>query len=265
MTQPLLDLQAAKQRFRLTDVKMPSDEERATIAKKSFGSDPVAQKAQAHANVQRSDIVKIQKDVEDFAAAVQKSASLFFRRDGQGLEAKVGAVTFDLILSEEHALTAQVCSHPVQNGDAITDHIQPQLPSGRVQVLVTNYSIKDAPGGWRQGVYTDDNRALTAWRTFKSIFQARQTVTLVTVLEVYEDVALTHVSAPRDAGTGDALIFDVSFQQIKTVQLKTVKLSAVASPKDMSSNKNRQASPKLSMGTATPDEGSMNASSEEGF
>lgn len=265
MTQPLLDLQAVKQRFHLTDVRMPSDEERASLGREKFSSDPVSQKAIWATKADGATIKKVGQDVTDFAASVQKSATLLFRRDNQGLTADTGIIDFDLILSEEHTLDAQICSHPVQNGDPITDHIQPQLPTGRLQVLVTNFSIKDAAGGWRQGSYTDDNRAMTAWRTFKAIFKARQMVQIVTILEVYDNVALSHVSAPRDAGTGDALIFDVSFQQIKTVQLKTVKLTAVASPKDMTNNDRRQASKKLSAGTITPDEGTMNASADTGF
>lgn len=267
MTQPLVDLQAIKQKFHLTDVRMPSDSERATIGREKFSSDPVAQKAIWPTRVDAAYIQDVQKNVDEFAALTSKSASIFFRRDGQGLTAKVGAVTFDLILSEEHELSATICSHPVQNGDAISDHIQTQLPAGRVQVLVSNYSLKDAPGGARESQAlwnTSNNRASAAYDTFKAIFKAKQTVTLVTVLEQYDNVAITHVSAPRDAGTGDALIFDVSFQQIKTVQLKVMKLDGIVKPADMKSDKNRQASPKFSGGTVTPDEVPLNTASNIG-
>lgn len=268
MTQPLVNLQAIKQKFHLTDVNMPSDDERESLGKSKFSSDPVAQKAIWGTRIDDAYIQGVKKNVEDLAALTAKSASIFFRRDGQGLSAKVGAITFDLILSEEHDLTATICTHPVQNGDAISDHIQTQLPAGRVQVLVSNYSLKDAPGGARESQdlwNTSNNRAAAAYDTFKAIFKAKQTVTLVTVLEQYENVAITHVSAPRDAGTGDALIFDVSFQQIKTVQLKVVKLEGVVKPADMKSNKNRQASQKLSAGTVTPDEGELDTSTDVGF
>jgi hypothetical protein len=82
---------------------------------------------------------------------------------------------------------------------------------------------------------------------------------------IWDNVALTSVGAPRDAGTGDALIFDISFQQLRTVQLKTVQLEAVAKPSDMKSNKKRQASAKMKIGVVTPEDGSMDADSEEAF
>ena len=265
MTQPLYDLQSAKQKMHLTEVKMPSDAERLKLYQDSFQSSPLEPKRIKPEDPSQTYIAAVKQQIDGFTAKVQKSASMFFRRDDQGLTASIGSVTFDLILSEDHDLTATVCTHPVQNGEAVSDHIQPQLPSGRIQVLVTNYSIKDAPGGWRQGTYTDGNRALAAYETFKAIFKARVLVTIVTVMEVYDNVALTHVSAPRDSSTGDALVFDVQFQQLRTVQLKVLKLSGVAKPADMKSNKNRQASSRLSAGQATPDEGDMDASSEEGF
>ena len=249
----LIDYQQIKQFLGLTKATVPSASKIETIRQNQFGQAPIHHVRPMPSAQQ---IAGIQGDVDNLKAQIAQGASLFFRKKGQGLTAKVGAVSFDLIISEEHSLEANICSHPVQNGDPITDHIQPQLPRGRVTVLVTNYSIKYGAGGPPSTANAWDastSRAHEAWQVFKGIFQQRQLVTLVTVLETYTDVALSHVSAPRDSGTGDCLIFDVQFQQIKQVQLRTTQLPASCKPVDMSTADNRQASPKKSAGRVTPD------------
>lgn len=262
MSMPLYDVQALKD-FIGIGTHIPTQSEVDKISREGFQTDPVSRKAAKVSVPNQIYIAATKAQVDALYESNLQSASLFFWNDGeQGVTPKdksIGAVSFDLILDEDHALSAAVCSHPVQYGDPITDHIQPQLPSGRVSVLVSNFSLKDAPGALRQGgspVRQEwspyRNRAAEAYGVFLQIFEKRQVCTMVTVLRVYRDVALTNVSAPKTNATGDALIFDVSFQQIRTAQLKTIELSGVAKVNDMNDDNNRQAAPKVSTGVATP-------------
>jgi hypothetical protein len=264
MSTPLYDIGALTSKIGLSS-KMPTTAEIQEIQRKQFQAPPVSNDS-AYQAPSQTDIAAAQAQVDAVHSAVLQQASLFYQAD-TGVFSSTGSVTFDLVMSEEPSLTAQVCSHPVQEGAAISDHIQPSLPSGRVSALVSNYSLKDAPNGARYDKYTSSvsNRALEAYRIFQDIFSKRLLVTLATTMGIWDNVALTSVGAPRDAGTGDALIFDISFQQLRTVQLKTVQLEAVAKPSDMKSNKKRQASAKMKIGVVTPEDGSMDADSEEAF
>lgn len=183
--------------------------------------------------------------------------SMFFRPDGYSASNGVDSVTFDLILSEDHALTSVVSSHPVQDGSVISDHITNDLRKGSLKGLVSNFSVTrgsfDAEDEITIGETTavrnlSKNAASQAWDIFKEIWEAKQLVTIVTVLEVYEDVAITSVAASRNMDSGEAQVFDIQFQQVKRVKLKEATITATNQPKKMDNNLDRQASVKIDTG-----------------
>ena len=186
---------------------------------------------------------------------------LFYRKEGYS----VGAVELDLILDESHSKSAQVTEHPMQDGRAVSDGIFNELRDGTLTALVSNHSIKHSikPAEQRsflEGVTdslgitspTDDmlkqaegfsleNRARTAWEELKSIMDRKELVTVVTSLEVYENVAITLIDTERDGDSGDALEIRIQFRQVRKVGLREDKVSAQVQPSDMDSDINRQA------------------------
>lgn len=174
---------------------------------------------------------------------------LFYPKDGY----KVGSVELDLILDEDHSKSAQVTENPLQDGRAISDGIFLELQEGSLTGLVTNHSIKIAEDRAKQldlqtsealleeaKNYELENRARQAWVDLKAVMDAKQPVTIVTSLEVYENVAITNISTSRNGDSGDALEIKVSFRQILTVALKEDKVTAQVQPKDMDSDINRK-------------------------
>jgi hypothetical protein len=157
----------------------------------------------------------------------------------------VGDVRFDLVLSEAHSLTSNISEHPVEEGATISDHIQQNLRSGKLRGLVSNYSIQ-AEGG--DG---ETNRAMNAWLLFQNLWKSRQLVTIVTTLEVYENVAVVNVSTNRDDSTGDSLEFDVDFRQVKMAALQEVTVSATVKPVDMTTNQRKKSATKVKKGRVT--------------
>lgn len=271
MSVPLYDLQAIRQKFGIVGkgVHIPSAKEVEEIQRKQFNAPTAILASKGQVSTPPTTVSVDDSKTKVFnlrdASQTKGSGSLFFYRPGQGLSTKVGAVTFDLILEEEAELVATVCQHPVQSGQPITDHVQVGLPSGRLKVLVTNHSLRYAHGGVKEGnvagIYPN-NRAMDAYQTFKTIFAKRETCTLVTVLDVYTDVVITHVGVPRDAASGDALIFDITFQQIRRVELKKVLLNAAVHPKDMKSANNQQAATNLNKGPQVPDTAAYDTESD---
>ena len=174
---------------------------------------------------------------------------LFYPKEGY----KVGSVELDLILDEEHSKSAQVTENPLQDGRAISDGIFLELQEGSLTGLVTNHSVKIAEERAKQldlqtsealleeaKNYQLENRARQAWIDLKAVMDAKQPVTIVTSLEVYENVAITNISTERNGDSGDALEIKVSFRQILTVALKEDKVTAQVQPKDMDSDINRK-------------------------
>ena len=182
---------------------------------------------------------------------------LFYRKEGYS----VGAVEIDLILDEHHEQNAQVTENPLQDGRAVSDGIYVELRDGTLTGLITNHSIKLAEQAAKrlseQGARSLldlakteklQNRAEEAWKELKEVQKRGELVTIVTSLEVYENVAITHISTDRDGGSGDALEIEIGFRQVQKVQLQEDKVSAQVQPKDMESDINRSASVGLNGG-----------------
>ena len=187
-------------------------------------------------------------------------ASLFYRADGY----TVGSIKFDLLISENHSIEAQVSEHPIENGATVSDHVRVLPRKGSIVGLVTNHPLTPSPTplpsefvekvsrighpGWLQSLanqYTTDaaltpkdfeaiprltpgesNRARNTWELFKLLVARREPVTIMTGVEKYADVIVTKVGTSREAGTGDSLRFSVDFQEIKFVTLTEVALAA---------------------------------------
>ena len=182
---------------------------------------------------------------------------LFYPKDGY----KVGSVELDLILDEEHSKSAQVTENPLQDGRAISDGIFLELQKGSLTGLVTNHSVKIAEERAKQldlqtsealideaENYQLENRAKQAWNDLKAVMDAKQSVTIVTSLEVYDNVAITNISTERNGDSGDALEIKVSFSQILTVSLMEHEVTAQVQPKDMDSDINRKSALGVNVG-----------------
>jgi len=182
---------------------------------------------------------------------------LFYPKDGY----KVGSVELDLILDEDHSKSAQVTENPMQDGRAISDGIFLELQEGSLTGLVTNHSVKIAEERAKQLELQDsetlmaeaenyqlENRAKQAWIDLKAVMDAKQPVTIVTSLEVYDNVAITNISTERNGDSGDALEIKVSFRQILTVSLMEHEVTAQVQPKDMDSDINRKSALGVNVG-----------------
>ena len=171
---------------------------------------------------------------------------LFYRKDGYS----VGAVELDLILDESHSKNAQVTENPLQDGRAVSDGIYLELREGSLTGLVSNHSIKHSVPPDRQTAeglldkaenYQLENRAKQAWEDLKSLMDSKQLVTIVTSLEVYDNVAITSIETERNGDSGDALEIKVGFKQVQKVKLREDKVTAQVQPENMDSDINRLA------------------------
>jgi hypothetical protein len=245
----------------------PAESTVAAIKRGQFQTDPGAQKDSTvepdsptyHPNPPDKSFSSERANAKALADATGKSGtggSIFFRRKANfSVGASLGVVDFDLILDEETTYRAQVCQHPVQSGDPLTDHIQALPPSGRLKVLVSNYSLKYADGGAHSGEWNESqNRAMTAYETLKGLMRGRSEVALVTTLEdfsaVNNQVVLTRLTTPKKAEDGDSLTFDIEYTQIfKISKLKTTDIKVTLRVTDMATAKNRPIAPTANVGT----------------
>lgn len=166
---------------------------------------------------------------------------LFFR---DNREYGVGRIKFDLILTEDHNFSNIVTDHNIEDGTQISDHIKNELERGSLTGLITNFSI--------QIFGLQGNRAQNAFDEMIRLWKERVLVTIVTVMRVYEDVAIENITVNRSEATGEAISMNVSFRQVKQVKLKSVEVDTTVKIADMDDNTNRQAAPTADQGRTVP-------------
>lgn len=72
------------------------------------------------------------------------------------------------------------------------------------------------------------NRSEVAYGQLVSLQERKQPFDVLTGFTLYKDMWITNLSFPRDEKTGDALIFNVTLEQLLLVQPKTVRLQVLA-------------------------------------
>ena len=163
------------------------------------------------------------------------------RKRTKSIKSDSFSLIFDLQLSESHSFDSIVTNHPVEGDSPVSDHIEKQLRSGSSSFFVSNYSLKI-------GELTT-NRVQDIYDLFKQLWKAKELVTLVTDLDVYEDVAITKVGISRNVGVGEAGTFEVSFTEFRIVRLKKVSIDANIVITELETEISRQASPPVIVGS----------------
>ena len=120
-------------------------------------------------------------------------------------QSKVGLVTFDTMVSEEHRFTSRVTYFPVESGTIVSDHIINQP-----DVVILSGLITDTP----LNIFAPFNRSVAAFNALIQIHERRQIVDVVTGIKIYRNMAITSLDVPRTVKTGQTLTFNIELQRI---------------------------------------------------
>jgi len=136
----------------------------------------------------------------------------------------IDGFVIDCTLSESIDLEAEVTENPVESGSTFVDHIRNKPVAISIEGILSN-----TPTPAIEALRLPDERpSASAFAKFNAISEAREPVTIRTALKTYERMAMTMLSMPVDANTGDAFRFRATFKQIQTVtNERTVLLVAV--------------------------------------
>ena len=168
----------------------------------------------------------------------------------------VGVVFFDLLLNESHNFSNTVTTYNVESGGIISDNIKNELESPTVSGLISNFSIRenviDPEGVISQQTGLSDltriDRAQIAFEKIHAMWKLRTFVSVLTFYKLYTSVVITNISINNDADSGQGLVANFSFQEIKVVKLKTLDVSASVNLKDMKGSQNKQSALNLDLG-----------------
>jgi hypothetical protein len=127
----------------------------------------------------------------------------------------------DIAESEEHVFENEVTEHPVESGGDITDHVRARAISLTIEGIVSDTPLAALAQRRNElvviGGETFAKPSEEAFARLLEINATREPITIETSLRSYTDMVLEHFSAPRNAGTGDALRFTATFKQIRLV------------------------------------------------
>ena len=123
-------------------------------------------------------------------------------------QSKVGTVSFDTMVTEEHRYTSRVTNYPVENGTIVSDHIINQP-----DVVVLSGLVTDTP----LSILAPYNRSVAAFNALIEIHRKREVVTVVTGIKVYYDMAIVTLDVPRTVKTGQTLTFNIELQKINYI------------------------------------------------
>jgi hypothetical protein len=161
-----------------------------------------------------------------------------------------GSIWLDASVSEQHGAQAQVTEHQVESGANIADYVRPMPRKLSLQGFVTNTPITSGRpqlpstastnvvgelGGAQQSTLAANGqsyKALTFGVQFdrvKTVYDAiveavlaGATFSVFTSLATYTNLIVTNFSAPRDAEHGNAIQFQIDFQEVRIVDSQTV-------------------------------------------
>jgi len=129
-----------------------------------------------------------------------------------------GIITFDATVTETHQKSAEVTTHPVEDGVEVADHVR-LLPVGlTITVEQSNTPlVADA--------YQD--RDLDAWEWLRVIMDNKELVKVVTIQRVYENMILTDISQTIGAGDSQKIKPTLRFQEIRVVSSLSVEIPPI--------------------------------------
>lgn len=120
---------------------------------------------------------------------------------------QLGAITIDVIISENTTDKLTITKQPIQQGAQITDHAYKE------------------PTTLTMSAHWKDNSTLSLAKIYQNLLDlqnSRQPFTVVTPKRVYNSMLLETLTCTTDKSTENVLAINMGFQQIIIVQVGTV-------------------------------------------
>jgi len=137
----------------------------------------------------------------------------------------IDGIEFDAGVLEVHTKSAEVTSHPVEDGSTVSDHVSLQPDRLTINGVFSNDPLLNqlVTKLLSSGLASiGPRRAENAYNQLVEVFLKRRPVTVSTSFEEYEDMVITGVNHSRDASTGGAIHVTVELQRVKRVSTQKV-------------------------------------------
>ena len=160
------------------------------------------------------------------------------------------AIEIDVLLDCNHVKSQSPTRSPIETGSSITDHVIKDPVKFEMTGFVSDDPVKslvdDVVEGALEGgvsgaigavagsvanmaekaVGIEEPRSVMQYNKLKEVYDNTHLVTIVDKFEVYENMILTNLSAPRSAAIGDALEFSATWEQVTMAQVMVEKVKS---------------------------------------
>ena len=169
-------------------------------------------------------------DISGIASIATNINFGLFGADSTDIDAISGVV--DLYPEESHNLPVTKTKYPVENGSSRTDNFVVEDEKLVLRGLVSD--LKPSFSGLVN--ISDKYRSKEAWGRIRELKNSGDTVSVVTLLGLYENMMVTNIDATVNADSGQSLAFVITleeqqFSETQIVQLAPVKLNDPAKTK----------------------------------
>ena len=150
-----------------------------------------------------------------------------------------GVLTFDAVTRQQHGMDSAITQHPVEAGTTISDHIQLQPQSLTVDGTFSDIPfVLLGPLGAAAGLTSGGTGlsnpslnplsamfstftkqmglALSAYNCLYALWKTKSLLTIVTAWQLYKNMAIAHVSAPREDSRGRIKV-SIDFQTVQII------------------------------------------------
>ena len=134
----------------------------------------------------------------------------------------IGGYFFDGFITVTHNKQLEITQNPVETGASIVDHAYVKPATVTMKIIVS-----DVHASLVEGQFSDSwSRAVSAWNVLKQLQEDRIPVSVLTKLDLYENMLIQNLQATDEANTYTTLSADVTLQEIPIARVRTVKISS---------------------------------------
>ena len=157
---------------------------------------------------------------------------------------QIAALRIDAMMQETHNRSAETTDFEVEDGVTISDHVK----LNPLAIDLTCF-ISDAPANFfgvraltdisanvvnslvpgQTDVPNAQSRSpIDAWNYLNTVWEERNLISVITSLQVYRNMILTSLSAPKTPQTGKSLEFKASLKEVRIVSTAVISLPAIS-------------------------------------
>lgn len=132
---------------------------------------------------------------------------------------RIGALTFDAVLEEQHEITMEVTDNPVETGVVVSDHAYMNPKRVTITAGVSDVQlVAKADDPYLSGA----SRHREAFRLLKELQELREPFDVQTGLALYSNMVCTSIKTVQDKDTANILLFTAELREVIITSTQTV-------------------------------------------